>query len=73
MPQVGNKKFPYTPSGIAQANQAMGRKRNIRQVVGAGNQRFTAQPANQRRPLPVKGPMKNNPMIPGRNPNRRTY
>ena len=54
MPQVGNKKFPYTPQGIAQANQAMGRKRNIRRVVGGPtNQRFTAQPANQRRPLPV--------------------
>ena len=33
MPQVGNKKFPYTPKGIAQAKQAMGRKQSIKQAV----------------------------------------
>ena len=33
MPQVGKKKFPYTPKGIAQAKQAMGRKQSIKQAV----------------------------------------
>ena len=28
MPRVGNKRFPYTPSGIRQAKQAYDRKRN---------------------------------------------
>ena len=28
MPRVGNKRFPYTPSGIKQAQQAYDRKRN---------------------------------------------
>ena len=28
MPQVGNKKFPYTPAGIKQAQKAYERKRN---------------------------------------------
>ena len=35
MPQVGNKKFPYTPKGIAQAKQAMGRKQSIKRAMTA--------------------------------------
>ena len=63
MPQVGNKKFAYTPQGIAQANQAMKRRqfgaalnqlRGQNKVYGGPNQ-VSARPANQRRPLPVKG------------------
>ena len=65
MPQVGNKKFPYTPSGIAQANQEMGRKRNIRQLVGG-------QTTNQRRPIPGSVPLAPRPVKgPGIPNNRR--
>lgn len=34
MPRVGNKMFPYTPSGIKQAKQAMGRKQKIATQIG---------------------------------------
>lgn len=39
MPQVGNKKFPYTPSGIRQAKQAYDRKRNPLASAMAGMKR----------------------------------
>lgn len=40
MPQVGNKKFPYTPSGIRQAQQAYKRKRNpVAAAMNKGNLR----------------------------------
>ena len=73
MPQVGNKKFPYTPSGIAQANQEMGRKRNIRQLVGGQtNQRKPFGPGNQRRPIPGSVPLAPRPVKgPGIPNNRR--
>lgn len=40
MPQVGNKKFPYTPSGIRRAQQAMKRKQN---PIAATVERFQSR------------------------------
>ena len=67
MPQVGNQKFPYTPEGIARANQARrprsGRIQQIQKVVGGQtNQRKPFGPGNQPRPIPVSVPLAPRPV-----------
>ena len=66
MPQVGNKKFPYTKEGIAQAQKAMGNRANqIRNTVSAvskpqGNMvQAGTRPAGNtiQRPPNPKGPL----------------
>lgn len=66
MPQIGNKKFPYTKEGIAQAQKAMGNRANqIRDMVSAvskpqGNMvQAGTRPAGNtiQRPPNPKGPL----------------
>ena len=65
MPQVGNKKFPYTPKGIAQAKQAMGRQNKIKQAVNALNAQLGAKGPFPTKPGFVKPPGIGGPATPG--------
>ena len=84
MPQVGNKKFPYTPSGIARANaikkQLMGGSMKQDKMYrpnrdGKKNPlpmpRPGMDPGFARRPKPPARPgMGRRPMVPPRGPNK---